>query len=121
MEILLPGPAAASSATGAGSSVLDLPGSDPLHASTHARQLFGRMPNPVDKLTDNTQWLAAAKRLRRIPRELLVGEIGVVFEVAGRLDDVDSPGALTSGEFGSPGRGVEGGGEVDVVHHSARF
>src|SRR6516162_9386525 len=98
MEILLPGPAAASSATGAGSSVLDLPGSDPVHASTHARQLFGRMPSPVDKLTDNTQCLAAAKRLRRIPTELFVGEIGVVFELACWLDDVDSPGAFTSRE-----------------------
>jgi hypothetical protein len=60
------------------------------------------MPNPADKLTDNTQWLAAAKRLSRIPRELLVGEIVVVFELAGRFDDVDSPGTFTSGELGSP-------------------
>ena len=112
LDILLLVPAAASRATGAGGSVLDLPGSDPLHASTHARQLFGRMPDPVDKLTDNAQWLAAAKRLCRIPGELLVGDIGVVFELACRLDEVDPPGAFTSGEFGSPGRGVERGGEV---------
>jgi hypothetical protein len=97
-----------------------LPGSDPLQACTHARHLVGRMPDPVDQLTDHTQWLAAAKRLRRVPRELLVGEIGVVFELACRLDDVDSPGASTGGEFGSPGRGVERGGEIDVVVSSAR-
>ncbi len=37
--------------------------------------------------------------------------IGVVFELAGRPDEVDPPGAFTSGEFGSPGRGVERGSE----------
>jgi hypothetical protein len=79
------------------------------------------MPDPVDKLTDNTQWLLATKRLCRIPRVFLVGEIGVVFELACRFDNVDSPGAFTRGKLGSPGRGVERGGEVDVVHHPALF
>src|SRR4029450_1546938 len=35
------------------------------------------------------------------------------------LDEVDTPAALTRSELGTPGRGVEGRSEVDVVHHPA--
>ena len=74
------------------------------------------MPDPVDELTDNVERLAATERLRGVPREPLVREVGVVFEVACRLDDVNSPAVFTRGEFGSPRGGVEcGGGKQSVV------
>src|SRR5262245_25948060 len=77
------------------------------------------MTDPVDQLANDAQRLAATERLRWIPRELLVGDIGVVLELAHRLDDVDAPTALTGGELGAPDRGVKSCAEVDVVHHSA--
>jgi hypothetical protein len=67
--------------------------------------------DPADKLAYNTQRLAAAERPRRIAGKLLVGEIWVVFELACRLDHVDSPPAFTRGQLGRPGRGVECRGE----------
>ena len=73
------------------------------------------MTGPASKLAHDAQRLAAAERLRRIPGEPLVGDIGVVFESAGRIDDVDPPAALTRSELGAPNRGVECRGEVDVV------
>jgi hypothetical protein len=96
-------------------SVLDPSRFCPLQAGTHGLQLLRRMADPVEELTDNAERLTASKRLRRVSRELLVGDVGVVFEVACRLDHVDSPAALTRGEFGSPRCRVESGGEVDVV------
>src|ERR671937_2015942 len=77
------------------------------------------MTDPVDKLANDAQRLAATEGLRRIPRELLVGHVRVVLELPGWLDDVDAPAALTAGELGAPDRGVESCAEVDVVHHSA--
>src|SRR5580765_6778953 len=77
------------------------------------------MTDPVEELANDAQRLAAAKGLRWIPGELLVGDIGVVLELAHRLDDVDASPALTGGELGAPDRGVESCAEVDVVHHSA--
>src|SRR5689334_8868066 len=77
------------------------------------------MTDPVDELADDAKRLAGAKGVRWIPRKLLVGQVRVVLELPGRLDDVDAPTALTARELGAPDRGVESGGEVDVVHHAA--
>src|SRR5437764_2311066 len=79
------------------------------------------MTDPVDKLPYNAHRLAATERLRGIPRKPLVGHVRIVLERTHRLDDVDSPASYTRGEFGSPGRGVERRGEVDVVHNPADF
>ncbi len=92
-----------------------------LQAGAHGLQLLRRMAAPVDELTHNAERLATTKRLRRVSREFLVGEVRVVFEVACRLDDANSRAAFTTGEFGSPGRGVECGAEVDIVHHPTLF
>lgn len=66
------------------------------------------MTDPVDELAYHAQRLAGAEGLRRIPGEPLVRDVGVVLELACRLDDVDTPAALTRSELGTPGRGVEG-------------
>src|SRR3954452_17086251 len=79
------------------------------------------MTGPIVKLANVTQGLTATEGLGWIPRELLVGQVRVVLEVPGGLDDVDAPAVLAVGEFGAPDRGVERCGEVDVVHDSARF
>src|SRR4051812_43475129 len=79
------------------------------------------MADPVNKLADDAQRLAATEGLRRIPRELLVSHVRVILELSGRLYDVDAPGAVTAGELCPPDRGVERRGEVDVIHHPARF
>jgi ABC-type sugar transport system permease subunit len=48
------------------------------------------MTDPVDKLANNAQRLAASEGPRWIPRELLVGQVRVVLELPGWLDDVDA-------------------------------
>ena len=65
------------------------------------------MTDPVDKLANNAQRLAASEGLRWIPRELLVGQVRVVLELPGWLDDIDASAALTAGELGAPDRSVE--------------
>ena len=104
--------------------VLDLCLSVPLQVSkcgSHGLELLGRMTDPVNELANDAHRLAAAEGLRRIPRKLLVGQVRVVLELSGGLDDVDAPAALTAGELGAPDRGVERCCEVDVVHDPARF
>jgi len=88
-----------------GDLVLDLRRSVPLQrieCGAHGLELLGRMTDPVDKLANNAQRLAATEGLRWIPRELLVGQVRVVLERPGWLDDVDAPAALTAGELGAP-------------------
>src|SRR3954468_16438163 len=95
---------------------LALQGGEPVAHSLHPLR---RVTDPVDDLAHNPQRLAAAERVRRIPGELLVGDVGVVLELALWLDDVDTAATLAGSELGAPDRGVEGRGEVDVVHHPA--
>jgi len=63
----------------------------------HGFERFGGVPQPVLDLADNPQRFARAKRLRRIAPKLLVRQIGVVFNRARRLDDIDPAGAITDG------------------------
>jgi hypothetical protein len=82
-----------------GDLVLDLHRSVPLQrieCGSHGLELLGRMTDPVDKLANNAQRLAATEGLRWIPRERLVGQVRVVLERPGWLDDVDAPAALTA-------------------------
>lgn len=65
--------------------------------------------------------MAATERLRRVSRELLVGEVSVIFEIACRLGDVSLPAAFARGEFGSPGRRIECDSEADVGHKPTLF
>src|SRR4029450_9241834 len=63
--------------------------------------------------------VAATEGPRWIPRELLLGQVRVVLELPGWLDDVDAPAPLPPGELSAPDRGVESCAEVDVVHRPA--
>src|SRR6185437_4794751 len=104
--------------------VLDLRLSGPLRCidcGPHGLQLLRRMTDPVEELTNDTQGLAAAEGQGWIPRKLLVGQVRVVLEDPGGLDDVDAPAAFAARELGAPDRCVERSGEVDVVHHAARL
>src|SRR5581483_5373887 len=87
----------------------------------HRLEPLRRMTGPVDELTDDAQGLTATERQGRIPGELLVGQVRVVLEVPGGLDDVDASAALAGGELCAPDRRVERPGEVDVVHRAARL
>ena len=77
------------------------------------------MPNPVDNRAHDTQGLGAAEGVRRVPRELLVGQARVVLEGACRLDDVDAPAPLAGGQLGALDGGIERRRELDVAHYPA--
>lgn len=70
---------------------------------------------PVGDLAEDAERLAGAVGAGGIAGEFFVGEIGVVHDGAGWLDEVDSAGAVAECELCSPGGCVQGGGEIDVV------
>ena len=77
-----------------GDLVLDLRRSVPLQrieCRSHGLELLGRMTDPIDELANNAERLAATEGLRWIPREPLVGQVRVVLELPGRLDDEMRP------------------------------
>src|SRR4051812_44979603 len=107
---------------GSTGSVLDVCGTLTLQDGEpvpHSLHPLRRVTDPVGDLAHDPQRLAAAERVRRVPGELLVGDVGVVLELALRLDHVDTPATLAGSKLGAPDRGVKGRGEVDVVHHPA--
>ena len=53
------------------------------------------------------------------PGSFLSVTLGSSLELTHRLNDVYTPAAFTRSELGTPGRGVKGRGEVDVVHQPA--
>ena len=65
-----------------------------LKAVLHGFERFGGVPLPIGELARDPQRLPRAVRLRRIARELLVRQIGVVLDRAGRLDRVDPAGTF---------------------------
>src|SRR5262245_44830234 len=68
----------------------------------HGLDLSGRVRLPAEKFAHDAQRLARAIRLRRIAGKLLVRQIGVVDEGAGRFHYVDSAAAFTFGQIRSP-------------------
>jgi len=56
------------------------------------------MPQP--ELADDADRLLRAVRPRRVPGELLVSQVGVVLEVARRLDEVDALAPLAGRQLG---------------------
>src|SRR3954469_13735714 len=50
----------------------------------------GRALGPVGHLTDHLQRSRASVRAREVPREALVGDVGIVLEATRGLDDVDA-------------------------------
>ena len=77
------------------------------------------MTDPVDELADDAERFAGAVGLGRVAGKFLVGEVRVVLERTGRLDDVDAFTTVAPGQLAAPDRGVQRCGEVDVVHHPA--
>jgi hypothetical protein len=71
--------------------------------------------DPILDLADDAQRLGRPVRRSDIPREFLVGEVGVVLILADRLYDVDPPTPLALGQFGAPRRHFQRGAEIDVV------
>ncbi len=98
-------------------SVLDRLDAQPLEMRQvvlHGLELLGRVSLPIGDFADDPERIAGAVRLRRIARELLVGQVGIVLERAGRLDDVDPPSPLARRQLGAPDGGIQGGGQVDI-------
>jgi hypothetical protein len=54
-----------------------------------------------------------------LPGSFLSVTLGSSSNLTRRFDDVDVAAAVARSELGAPDRGVEGRGEVDVVHHAA--
>src|SRR5262245_55550992 len=69
----------------------------------HGFERLRRVPLPIRDLAYNPQRLTRAARLRRIAPKLLIRQIGVIFDRAGRFHDVNSAGTLTDGQLRSPG------------------
>jgi hypothetical protein len=86
---------------------------------THGLELLWGMSHPVEDFGNDLERLLGAVGSRGVARELLVGQIRVVFERAGGNDDVDVTAAPALGQFGAPG--VEQGREVDVTGDTARL
>ena len=68
---------------------------------------------PLLDIADHAERLARAVGLGRIAGEALVGEVRIVLERPGRLDDIDALTALTLGQLAPPDRRIERAGEVD--------
>jgi len=85
---------------------------EPREAVLHRLDLRGRVALPGGELAEDSQRRARAIGPRRVARELLVGEVRVILDRPGRLDDVDPPRPVADRELGAPRRGVERGGQV---------
>src|SRR5688572_3374435 len=76
----------------------------------HCFELVGRMPLPIRHLTADPKWIPRTVRLCWITRELLVRQIGVIFDRASRFYNINSTGSVAHGKFGSPNSSIQGGG-----------
>src|SRR5690606_34901209 len=74
---------------------------------------------PAFDFADDLQGMDAAVGPRRIARELLVGDIGVVLERAGGHDEIHPWPAGAPGHVGGQPGALWNAREVDVVHHHA--
>ena len=73
----------------------------------HLREALGRVGLPFGDLADDPQRRAGAVGGGRVAGEFLVGEVGIVDEFAGRLDDVDPLASFALGQLAAPDRRVE--------------
>lgn len=81
----------------------------------HAVELVDGMPDPVGDLTDHLHGLAGAIGQCRISRVLRVGHVGVIFQNALRLDDVDASAPGAECHLRRPRRRIECAGHVHMV------
>jgi hypothetical protein len=73
------------------------------------------MADPILGLAGDPQRMERAVGGGDVAGEFLVGEVGIVLERAGRLDDVDASTAFAFGRLGAPGGGFQRGAELDVL------
>lgn len=85
-----------------------------LQVVLHRFELFGGVPLPIRDLAGDAQRIARAVGPGRIARVPLVGQIGVVFDRAGRFHDVDPAAPLAASQLGAPGGCIQRGGQIDV-------
>src|SRR3546814_2760640 len=77
------------------------------------REHIGRVRGPVFDLAGDAQGRPAAIAACRVAGEFLVGEIGIIEPVAGRLNDIDALAALSGREFAAPDRRFERSGAIN--------
>ena len=73
----------------------------------------GGVALPLLDLADDPERLARAVRFGRIAGEFLVGQVRVVDDLAGRLDDVDPPAPVADGQLRAPDRRLQRAGQID--------
>src|SRR3546814_19087141 len=71
-----------------------------------------RVRGPVFDLAGDAQGRPAAIAACRVAGEFIVGEIGNIEPVAGRLNDIDALAALSGREFAAPDRPFARSGEI---------
>jgi hypothetical protein len=80
----------------------------------HGLEAVGGVAGPADDFADDAERIAAAVAAGGVAGEFAVGEVRVVFQRAGGLDDVDAAGPVALGQLRAPDGGVQGGAQVDV-------
>ena len=88
-------------------------GVEPREEGLHLGEALGRVRLPRRDLADHAQRGAAAIGFGRVAGKALVGEVRIVLERPGRLDDIDALEAVSLGQLTPPGRRVERAREVD--------
>ena len=81
----------------------------------HVLEHLRRMPFPAQNLAHHPQRVAGPVGPRRVPRKLLVRQIGIVLEGAGRLHAVDSAWLVACRQFRAPYGRILCRGQVDIV------
>ncbi|KQV92105.1 hypothetical protein ASC91_05775 [Pelomonas sp. Root1237] len=77
--------------------------------------LLGGVALPLHDFARHPQPRLAAVGLGWIAGELAVSQVGVVFDGAGGLHDVDAAAVLAHGQLSAPDRGFQRRGQIDVV------
>ena len=80
----------------------------------HGPHLLWRVSLPIYDLTSNPKWILWTVWLCWISRELLVCQIGIIFNRADRLYYVDSAGSFTQGKISTPNSSIQGGSQIDT-------
>src|SRR5262245_22298056 len=80
----------------------------------HHLELLGSVSRPIDDLANDAQRVDGAVRLRGVAGEFLVGQVGIVLERAGWLDDINAPTPVAHGELRAPDGRIQGSRQVDV-------
>src|SRR5699024_5329317 len=80
----------------------------------HRLNAFRAVSGPVLELGDHANRFARAKGAGGVAGKLLVRDIGIVFNLACRFDNIDAFSAASLSELSSPRSGRQGLSDVDV-------